>query len=78
MSTQKIRRDILKGWDVVVIDDEPDSLEVAQRILKFYGANVHTAINGEDGLKAIKLVRPRLSSATCRCPLWTAGRYYMS
>jgi CheY-like chemotaxis protein len=69
LNSQKIRRDILKGWDVVVIDDEPDSLEVAQRILKFYGANVHTATNGEEGLKTIKQVRPRFVISDLSMPV---------
>ena len=31
--------DLLKGWDIVVIDDEEDSLMVAQIMLDEYGAN---------------------------------------
>jgi CheY-like chemotaxis protein len=59
MMSQQIRRDILQGWDVVVVDDEPDSLEVATRILRHYGAMVHAGANGEEGLNLIKKVRPR-------------------
>jgi len=55
----KIRRDILEGWNVVVVDDEADSLEVATRILKFYGASIHTGTNGEEGLNIIRSVLPR-------------------
>jgi len=51
--------DLLKDWDVVVIDDEPDSLEVARYILDFYGANVYTATNGKEGLKLVDEVNPR-------------------
>ena len=51
--------DLLKGWDIVVIDDEEDSLLVAQIILDEYGANTHTASNGEEGLAVIRAVRPR-------------------
>jgi CheY-like chemotaxis protein len=50
---------LLKDWDVVVIDDEPDSLEVARYILDFYGANVHTATNGREGVSLVEQVRPR-------------------
>jgi CheY-like chemotaxis protein len=50
----QIRRDILKDWNVLVLDDEPDSLEVATRVLKFYGANVHTATNGKEGLAKLR------------------------
>lgn len=51
--------DLLKDWDVVVIDDEPDSLEVARYILDFYGANVHTATNGQEGVGLVKQIKPR-------------------
>ena len=50
---------LLKDWDVVVIDDEPDSLEVARYILDFYGANVHTATNGREGVALVQQVKPR-------------------
>jgi CheY-like chemotaxis protein len=55
----KIPPDLLKGWDIVVVDDEPDSLEVARFILDFYGANVHTAVNGQEGVALIGQVIPR-------------------
>ena len=51
--------DLLQGWDIVVIDDEPDSLEVARYILDFYGANVHTATSGKEGIEAVQKVNPR-------------------
>lgn len=55
----QIPADLLSGWDVVVIDDEEDSLEVAEIILLEYGANVTTASNGRQGLKRVKEVKPR-------------------
>ncbi len=51
--------DLLAGWDIVVIDDEPDSLEVARFILDFYGANVHTASGGKEGLELVDRIHPR-------------------
>lgn len=60
MTLAPIRRDILQNWTVVVVDDEPDSLEVAVRILRHYGAEVQTAINGHEGLHTIRTVRPKL------------------
>lgn len=50
--------DLLEDWDIVVIDDEPDSLEVARYILDFYGANVYTATNGREGLALVQKVNP--------------------
>ncbi len=50
---------ILRGWSVVVIDDEPDSLEIASILLQMHGANVLTAENGRTGLELIKTSAPR-------------------
>jgi CheY-like chemotaxis protein len=64
-----IRRDILQGWEVVVIDDEPDSLEVASRILRFYGAIVYTAANGQEGLELIRRQRPKFVISDLSMPV---------
>lgn len=64
-----IRRDILKSWEVVVIDDEPDSLEVASRILGFYGAIVYTAADGKDGLDLIRQKRPKFVISDLSMPV---------
>jgi CheY-like chemotaxis protein len=54
-----IPQDLLTNWEIMVVDDEDDSLEVARYILTFYGATVHTAVNGVDALKVLETVRPR-------------------
>lgn len=54
----KIARDILKGWNVLVVDDELDSQEVAKRLLKRYGATVYTADNGLEALDVLKTIHP--------------------
>ena len=61
--------DLLKGWDIVVIDDEEDSLLVAQIILDEYGANTHTASNGEEGLALIRTVRPKVVISDLSMPV---------
>lgn len=61
--------DLLKGWDIVVIDDEEDSLMVAQVILDEYGANTHTASNGEEGLKLISSVKPKFVISDLSMPV---------
>lgn len=66
---QTIPQDLLTGWDVVVIDDEADSLEVAEVILLEYGANVYTANNGKDGLKVVQQVRPRFVISDLSMPI---------
>jgi len=60
---------LLEGWDIVVIDDEEDSLEVAEIILLEYGANVFTAENGQDGLKIIHDVKPRFVISDLSMPV---------
>jgi two-component system cell cycle response regulator len=52
-------RTLFNGWNIVVIDDEEDSLTVFKVILTEYGANVYTASDGEEGLRLIRSVRPR-------------------
>jgi len=49
---------LLKGWSVLLIDDEEDSLELARYILEFYGATVTTAINGQEGLERSHAMHP--------------------
>jgi two-component system cell cycle response regulator len=51
--------DLLIGWDIVVVDDEDDSLRLAEIILLEYGANVHTATNGQEGLAVIRQTKPK-------------------
>ncbi len=58
MNKIDIPADLLAGWDIVVVDDEPDSLEVAEIILDAYGANVHTGTNGAEGLEQVREIHP--------------------
>ena len=55
----KVPDNVLHGWTVLVIDDEPDSAEVASMLLQMYGATVVVANNGREGLEMIKKHRPR-------------------
>ena len=49
---------LLDGWTVLVVDDEPDSIEVARTLLEICGARVITADNGESGFNEAKNNRP--------------------
>jgi CheY-like chemotaxis protein len=40
------------------VDDEPDNLGVAQKVLSYGGANVHIARNGLEGLAVLDHVTP--------------------
>jgi CheY-like chemotaxis protein len=50
--------DVVKGWTVLVVDDEPDNIGVVEKLLEFYGATVHIAYHGEEGLRVLKEVTP--------------------
>lgn len=65
----QIPDNLLEGWDIVVLDDEEDSLEVANIILDEYGANVHTASNGREGLETVRQVRPRFVISDLSMPV---------
>jgi CheY-like chemotaxis protein len=46
------------GWTIVIVEDEPDNLDVVVRLLRFYGAKVFTAANGEEGFVLIEREHP--------------------
>ena len=50
----------LQGWRVMVVDDEPDSLEIASRLLRMAGAEVITANGGQEALQKVRSARPQL------------------
>ena len=66
---QDISKNVLEGWDVVVVDDEEDSLEVAEIILLAYGANVYTASDGKEALEIVRTVKPRLIISDLSMPV---------
>jgi two-component system cell cycle response regulator DivK len=45
-------------WSVLIVDDEPDNLEVVADTLEFYGASGRTATNGEEGLLVLESFMP--------------------
>ena len=49
---------LLNDWTVLVVDDEPDSIEVVRTLLELCGARVITADNGETGFIEAKQNRP--------------------
>lgn len=61
--------DILRDWRIIVIDDEEDSLEVAEIILLEYGASLHTASNGQDALAIVHDVMPHFIISDISMPI---------
>lgn len=50
--------DDVPSWRVLLVDDEPDNLEVVAETLEFHGATVKTAANGQLALDALKDFKP--------------------
>jgi len=48
------------SWRVLLVDDEPDNLEVVAESLEFYGITVETAGNGQLGLDKLETFTPTL------------------
>ncbi len=48
----------IKDWIVLIVDDEPDNLGVAQKVLLYNGADVHIARNGLEGLTILNEITP--------------------
>ena len=70
----QIPQHVLQEWRVLVVDDDPGSLEVAKVILSFHGAQVFTATNGEEGLNAAQSCRPKFIISDLSMPImdgWT-------
>lgn len=62
-------KDQLKGWVILVVDDEPDCLEIAARWLKLAGATVLSASNGGEGLESASVHAPNLILADLSMPV---------
>jgi two-component system, cell cycle response regulator DivK len=48
----------VKDWTVLLVDDEPDNLGVARKVLSYGGATVHIAHNGVEGMAILQDVVP--------------------
>jgi len=54
----KVSKTAFVGWKVLVVEDEPDNLDVACRVLRHYGAEIATATNGKEALEQLKIFKP--------------------
>lgn len=64
-----IGKDFLSGWDVLVVDDQDDALLILEDILTDYGAIVHVAHNGEEGLNIARSINPRFIISDIAMPV---------
>jgi CheY-like chemotaxis protein len=44
----------ISTWRIMIVDDEPDNLEVVAETLEFRGAEVKTAVNGKEALAILE------------------------
>ncbi|GIK67625.1 MAG: hypothetical protein BroJett018_54190 [Chloroflexota bacterium] len=59
----------LKGWTVLVVDDEFDSRMVAEIMLEDAGARVVTATNGREALERLRQEKPRFILSDLSMPV---------
>ncbi len=59
----------LSDWTVLVVDDDALCLEIVTNVLGHYGATVHTAANGQEGLDVVQQVNPTLVLADLSMPI---------
>lgn len=52
--------DDVSQWKVLIVEDDRDNLSVATQLLEFYGAEVRSAENGQQGLELLAEYRPTL------------------
>ncbi|MBZ0306906.1 MAG: response regulator, partial [Anaerolineae bacterium] len=65
----KIGKDFLTGWDVLVVDDQDDALQLIEDILSEYGAKVHLAHNGAEGLEVARQIMPKFIISDIAMPV---------
>jgi CheY-like chemotaxis protein len=70
-----ISHEILKGWNVLVVDDEMHSLDIATIVLEHYSATVHTASNGREALEVIRKIRPKLIISDISMPIMNGWEF---
>jgi len=58
----------VQHWEVLIIDDIPDNLVVAQAALTFHGARVYTAGNAVDALTLLQKIQPTVILVDLRMP----------
>lgn len=67
---------IADGWVVVIVDDHYDNLAVAQTTLEFFGAEVHVAYDGREGLDVIEQVHPNVILLDLSMPVMTGWEMF--
>ncbi len=64
----------ISNWVVLIVDDEPDNVGVAEKVLRFSGAVTYTAVDGIEGLRMLENVTPTFILLDLSMPImdgWT-------
>jgi CheY-like chemotaxis protein len=64
-----LAKDVLKGWRVLVVDDEPDAIKICHYILKMYGAEALSATNGQEGIATALEQKPEVILSDIAMPV---------
>lgn len=59
----------VKGWAILIVDDQPDNLEPLCKFLTVQGAIVHLAGNGRKALDLLARIRPTVILADLSMPV---------
>ncbi len=65
-----------RDWVVLVVDDTPDNLSIAETVLSFSGAKVYTARNGAEGLALLEKICPTVILLDIRMPTMDGWEMY--
>lgn len=59
----------ISKWTVLIVDDSPDNVGVAETVFSHFGANVYTASDGNAGLEILQKVKPTVVLLDISMPL---------
>ena len=58
----------LGGLTILVVEDEPETLELVSMILRDFGAEIHTASNAESAMDMLETTRPHVMVSDLNLP----------
>jgi CheY-like chemotaxis protein len=64
-----VTANILNGQKILVVDDEPDNLEVVSLLLQMCDADVITASNGQEGIEMTRKHQPKFIISDLSMPV---------
>lgn len=64
----------ISSWTILIADDDKDNRRIPEMSLRFWGAAVYTATNGEEALRILETILPTLVLVDLSMPVmdgWT-------